>query len=283
MRKVFLVCFCFLGIISAGLAASPPKRVVSQTVGTDDLLLALADPGQIAALSYLAHDPLHAPEAALAINYPKLSSSSAEDILRFKPDIVLVTSFSPQECVAILKQSGVRVFILEKFETLDDVYTSILQLGDVLGQREKAEALVAACRARVSSLNSALKGVRPVRVISAGVYPFISGSGTSFQDLCDNAGAINVAAEKGIKGDVPTPVEKILSWKIDYLIGFTDQRKNGLGPTLKESLKNVAPYRFLAAYKAGRIIEMPVALFLATSHNRIAAFEMLAKALHPEL
>jgi iron complex transport system substrate-binding protein len=49
-----------------------------------------------------------------------------------------------------------------------------------------------------------------------------------------------------------------------------------------DRLKGVAPYRFLDVYKQGRVIEIPGALFMATSHHRIAAFEMLAKALHPE-
>jgi len=90
-------------------AAAPPKRVVSHAVGTDDILLALADPSQIAALSQMAHDPLVAPTAMEAAKYPALKNSSAEDILRFNPDLVILASFSSPETVAILKKSGVRL------------------------------------------------------------------------------------------------------------------------------------------------------------------------------
>jgi len=278
--------FCFLALFLCqpvvGQEIAPPKRVVSQAVGTDDILLALADPGQIAALSHLSHDPLYAPDAALAKRHPKLGSSSAEDILRFKPDLVLMASFSSPESVAIIRKSGVRLYILEKYETLDDVYESLRQVGNLLGQAKRADALIVSCRARVGAIETALKGAKPKRVVSAGVYPYISGSDTSFQDLCDHAGAVNVAAEAGIKGVVPIPAEKLLSWDIEVLVGPTEHRPGESGPKLRDRMKGVAPFRYLKAYREGRVVEIPGALFGATSHHRIAAYEALARALHPE-
>ncbi len=138
------------------------------------------------------------------------------------------------------------------------------------------------CHQRINSLEKTLKGAKPIRVLSAGVYPYISGSDTSFQDLCDHAGAINAAAEAGIVGVVPTPSEKMLSWQIDVLVGPTEHSQGKDGPKLADRLKDIAPYRYLDAYKKGRVIEIPSALFAATSHHRIDAYEMLAKALHPE-
>jgi len=44
--------FVLCALMAAPAIAGPPRRVVSQTVGTDELLLALADPAQIAALSH---------------------------------------------------------------------------------------------------------------------------------------------------------------------------------------------------------------------------------------
>ncbi|MCL1907911.1 MAG: ABC transporter substrate-binding protein [Holophagaceae bacterium] len=273
--------FCLFTAFSCFAVASPPKRVVSQAIGTDDILLALADPGQIAALCHLAHDPLFAPDADTAKRYPTLKGSSAEDILRFKPDLVLLTSFSPPDSIAVLRKSGIKLYILEKYETLEDVYSSLRELGDLLEQRQRADALIASCRKRVESLSEIMKGAKPVRVLSAGVYPYISGSNTSFQDLCDHAGAINVATEAGINGVVSIPTEKMLSWEIDVLIGPTEHRPGETGPKLIERLRDT-PYRFLQVHRQGSVIEIPGALFAATSHHRITAYEMLARALHPK-
>src|SRR5262249_13748342 len=63
-----------LALLASALlfAGGPPRRVVSQTLGTDELLLVLADPGQIVALSHLATDPKFSPVVKEASAYPRL-------------------------------------------------------------------------------------------------------------------------------------------------------------------------------------------------------------------
>lgn len=258
-------------------AAAPPRRVVSQAVGTDDLLMAVAEPGQIAALSHLGHDLRYAPSVAEARRFPALRNSTAEEILRFRPDLVLTTSYAPPESLALLRRAGVTVHVVQRFERLDEVLGSLRDLGRLLGREAAAEAVVKATEAKAAALRQRLAGVKPVRVMSAGVYPFVSGSDTSFQDICDHAGALNVAAEAGLRGIVPMPGEQPLTWRVSVLIGPSEP-----GQDLAAQLKNLSPYRFLPALKQGRVVTVPGALFAATSHRRVEAYEWVARALHPE-
>jgi iron complex transport system substrate-binding protein len=267
--------FLFLLISPPSLSAARPQRVVSQAVGTDELLLALADPGQIAALSHISHDALFSPVAAEAGRFPALRDSDAESVLRYHPDLVLAASFSRPETLALLKRAGVRLVVLDRFDSLEDVYASLRILGRELGQEARAEAVIAQCRTRVDALAARLKGVRPTRVLSASAYPFTSGAGTTFQDLCDHAGALNVAAEAGLKGHAPTPSEALLTWRIDVLVATG-------GGDAQARLGAIPHYRVLPAFKAGRIVVLPDAIMSSLSHHRIAAYEALARALHPE-
>ena len=262
-------------LLALPLLAAPPQRVVSQAVGTDELLLALADPGQIAALSHISHQAEFSPVAAEAQRFPALKDSDAESVLRYRPDLVLAASFTRPETLALLRRAGVRLVVLDRFETLEDVYASLRLLGRELGQEARAEALIARCRARVDALAARLKGARPVRVLSAGVYPFTSGLGTTFQDLCDHAGALNVAAEAGLKGHAPTPSEKLLIWNVEVLVGSG-------GETIRAQLAAIPHYRSLPAFKAGRLVLLPGPMMSSVSHHRIEAYEALARALHPE-
>jgi len=272
-RSVWLR-FLTLLLLALPLAARP-QRVVSQTVGTDELLLALADPGQIAALSHISHDAQFSPVAAEAARFPALKDSDAESVLRHRPDLVLAASFTRPETLALLKRAGVRLVVLDRFDTLDDVYASLRLLGHELGQDVRAEALIAQCRGRVEALATRLKGAKPVRVLSAGVYPFTSGLGTTFQDLCEHAGAINVAAEAGLKGHAPTPSEKLLVWNVEVLVASGDERMRG-------RLGDIPHYRVLPAFRAGRVVAIPGPMMSSISHHRIEAYEALAKALHPD-
>lgn len=270
MRRLLLLL-----ALPALLWAGGPARVVSQTVGTDELLTALAAPGQIAALSHLARDPAFTPDLAATRGLPCLRTGSAEDILRFRPDLVLAATYTAPETVALLRRARVAVVVLDRFETLDDLYDSARRVGAALGRSQRAEELVAQWKARVAALDQRLRGVRPVRVLSVGLYPFTAGLGTTFQAMCDHAGAVNVAAEQGLRGHQPTPGEKVLTWKVDVLV--TEQ-----GDDMVRRIRERPPYAFMEAARRGRIVEIPGPLMSATGQARIQAFESLARALHPE-
>ena len=114
-------------------------------------------------------------------------------------------------------------------------------------------------------------------MLAVSTYPFTAGSQTTFQDLCDHAGAINVAAEAGLVGHASTPSEKLLTWNAEVLIGADTE-----GPDLAARLRESPPYRNLSALAAGRLILLPGALLASVTHHRVAAFEALARKLHPE-
>jgi len=274
MRSLFLT---FLLALPALLGAGSPARVVSQTVGTDDLLMAIAGPGQIAALSHLARDPRYSPSAGEAQRFPCLRSGEAEDILRFRPDLVLVASYTQPETVALLRRAKVGLLMVDRFDSLDDLYANARRVGQALGRQDRAEQLIRDWRARAGALAKRLQGCPPVRVVAVGFYPFTAGSGTTFQDICDHAGALNVAAEEGLKGHAPTPSEKMLSWRVDVLVAPWEQ-----GMDLQARLRDLPPYKFMQAFRLGRVVALPGALMASTSQARLDAYEWLARALHPE-
>jgi len=285
MRALLLPLLLALPAFGGGPAAPVPaptpvvaaRRVVSQTVGTDDLLLAIAAPGQIAALSALARDARYSPLAAEAGQLPCLRNGEAEDILRFRPDLVLVASYTQAETVVLLRRARVPVLQVDRFDTLEALYANARRIGRALGREARAESLIQAWQARVRALDARLKGCRPVRVLAVGFYPFTAGLGTTFQDLCEHAGAVNVAAEAGLKGHAPTPNEQVLTWKVDLLVAPGEP-----GLDVQARLRDLAPYKFMAAFRAGRVVVLPGALMAATSQARLDAYEALARALHPE-
>lgn len=261
-------------LVSAFLLGGAPKRVVSQTVGTDELLLDLAEPSQIVALSHLSRDPEYSAVHREAARYPQLVQGDAETILRHRPDLVLVSSYTRPELLAQLQRSGTRVFRFDHFNTLEEVYAGLRTLGNLLGVPAKAEALIQACQARVGGLAARLRGVAPKRVLVPSVYGFTAGKDTTFQDLCDHAGALNVAAEAGLVGHAPTPSEGVLTWKVDALVL---SREDSF-----DKIRGIAPYKFMEVTKARRFVTIPGVYLSSVTHHRIAGYEALAKALHPE-
>jgi iron complex transport system substrate-binding protein len=259
-------------------AAVSPVRVVSQTVGTDEMLIALADAAQIAALSKLAGDPEFSAVAAEAAGYPRLEpNGDAESVLRYRPTLVLCANYSRPELVAQLRRAGVRVLVFADYTSIDDAYANLRRLARELGAEARAERLIAGCRLRMDRLSRALRGVKPARVIAPSVYGVIPGADTTFQDLCDHAGAINLAATLGhLRGHAPPPVEQMLSWPVDWVVLGGRNAGEALAP-----FRQLSPYEYMDAVKSGRVALLKPYLLSCVSFRRIDGYEALARALHP--
>ena len=286
MNRLFrLLSAALLGSV-AGIparAADPPPaapvRIVSQTVGTDEMLLALADPGQIAALSKLARNPEFSAVSAEAERYPSLEpGGDAESVLKYRPTLVLCSNYSQAELVAQLRRAGVRVLVFDEYISIDAAFANLRRLGREVGAETRAEALIAGCRERMARLDRSLRGATPVRVIAPSIYGLIPGANTTFQDMCDHAGAVNLASTMGhLRGHAPPPDEQMLIWPIDRLVLGGTSLDEALAP-----FRRLSPYEFMEAVKSGRAVLLRPYLLSCVSFHRIDGYEELARALHPE-
>ena len=256
-------------------------RVVSQSVGTDELLLALAEPEQIAALSHIARDAAFSAVAAEATKYPQLALGDAESILRYSPTLVLAANYSRAELIAQVRRAGVRVLIFERYNTLEDSYDNLRLLGKELGPEaeKKAERIIAECQARVNVLAERLRGAKPVRVIAPSTYGVIPGTDSTFQDLCDHAAAENLAATLGhLKGHAAPPNEQMLRWPVDKIVIAGASIESAIAP-----YRTLPPYQFMPAVREKRAALLEPYMLSSVSHRRVDGYERLARELHPEL
>lgn len=286
-----LVCLaCLFGIASTGIGCSrvadarraqPVVRVVSQTVGSDELLLALAQPAQVAALSHLALEPAYSAVAEQARAYSHLHrDGDVESILKFQPTLVLLANYSREELVTQVERAGIETLVFDRYDTLDDAYANLHRLAAKLGPAAEARAthIEAEGRARLEALRARLEGRPRVRVIAPSTYGLIPGADSTFQDLCDHAGAENLAASLGhLQGHAPAPEEQMLTWPVDLVVVAGPDREQAMAP-----FRDLFPYRFMPAIQQGRAAVLLPHQLSGVSQHRVEAYERLARALHPE-
>ncbi len=267
----------FVGLMSV---SAEPVRVVSQTVGTDELLLAVADPEQIAALSHLATARDFSAVVEEARAFPSLDKGGdAENILQFRPTLVLVADYSRADLVKQIERAGVRVLKFTRYESLDDAFANLRLLAGVLGPEaeKRAEIVIAETQRRARRLARQLADAEPVRVIAPSTYGVIGGAGTTFQDLCDHAGAVNLATTLGgVVGHGEIPREQVLTWPVEYVVVAGYDAESALAP-----YRTLPPFQYLPAVREGRVALIEPWMLSAVSHHRVAAYERLARALHP--
>ena len=224
MRRLGLAAAAAL-LGAAGLlwAASPaprakaprvPQRIVSINLCADQLVLALADKGQIAGLTKNATDAEMSGEAAKAQGIPQLSNS-AEQILAIEPDLIVGMPASRSAALSALPEQTYPLLDLDTANTLGGIYASIRQTAVAIGHPERGDALVARMEGELAGLP------KPGRGRVAAYYQrrgYMTGTGTLIDELMMRVGLVNLAGKLGKPPLSQLSIEEMVAAQPDYLI-----------------------------------------------------------------
>lgn len=227
LRAAVTGAYLILSLV-AGMSplASRPARAQLPTVAsinlcTDQLLLSLAEPGQIRSLSWLASDPEESMLAGQAALYPQ-NYGSAEEVIQVGADVVLAGTLTSPFTRELLRRLGARVVEVQPETSLDDTYRNLLIVGQAIDRSAEAERLIAAMRAQVDAIRArAPDPPRTAVVIRPG--GFTIGRDTLANDLLELAGLKNDVAELDRWGSLS--VEALLSARPEFVV-ITRYRMN---------------------------------------------------------
>ena len=265
-----------LGALAAAAAggadADALPSVASINLCADQHLLALADPEQILTVSWLAADPeesLLAREAA----HHTLNYGTAEELLKFAPDVVLAGTYTSPFTRTMLRRVGLRVVELEPEESLVDIERNVRIVAEVIGQVARGETLVAELRESVAAIqaNAPKRRVGAVIVRPGG---FTVGADSLADELLRLAGFSNVAAEQGLDRWGSLSMEALLRSSPEVVV-LTGYRSN------QPSLANaVLEHPALAALGAKqRTVTVRTALWACGLPRSIEAAALLQQAI----
>lgn len=255
-----------------------PRRIVSQTLGTDEILLSITDPNRVVGFSKFALDPKFSNVVEEAKKTGAPAIQNVEDILQLNPDLIFVASYSRAEIVEQLQSAGAPAFRFANFDRLDDVKTNIRTVGGAIGEEERAENLVRKMDDELNEIRGRIpSGATPPRVMSYGNAGYTAGANTLFDDIIRHAGGTNATAEGGVKGFAKIGAEQVLEWQPDFIV--VGANYNEFEQIREQLLANPA----IAATKAARsnhIILMDNRYFLTVSQFTVRAVDELVKEIY---
>ena len=216
MRGIGAAVFLFL-LAGRGMAAPTPTRIMSLKICTDELLMDLVPPSHIASLTFLSQEKAALklwPEAAhIPVNH-----NSAEEVLATRPDLILTDSFTTPQMRKLLAKSGARVVEVPPAENFEQIRAVTRLVGDAVGMRPRAEALIARMDADLRHL-AATRPAHIVRVMGWGGGGFVPGRLTLFNAVLEAAGGVNIAANDGyydVEGLIAARPD-VLAYGDDYI------------------------------------------------------------------
>jgi iron complex transport system substrate-binding protein len=205
-----------LGAATAACADAPPRRIVSINLCADELLLALADPDQIAGLSIYATDPDLSFSADAAKAY-RHDAADAESVIGLNPDLVLAGRYTKLDTRQMLTRLGYRLELLDSASSIAKSEAIIRQVATLVGHPERGEALVAEIEAAKARAAAAAPANHP----SAAVYQrrgYVTGGDTLTGELLSVAGFTNDGGPLAGKYGGFVPLERIVADPPDYIV-----------------------------------------------------------------
>ena len=216
MRGIGAAVFLFL-LAGQGMAAPPPTRVMSLKICTDELLMDLVPPSRIASLTFLSREKAALKLWPQAAHIP-VNHNSAEEVLATRPDLILTDSFTTPQMRKLLARSGARVVEVPPAENFKQIRAVTRLVGDAVGMRPRAEALIARMDADLREL-AATRPAHIVRVMGWGGGGFVPGRLTLFNAVLEAAGGVNIAANDGyydVEGLIAARPD-VLAYGDDYI------------------------------------------------------------------
>ncbi len=246
-----------------------PQRVVSASLLTDELLLGVLPFERWSAVSYVVDYPASTP---VHDEFPKSlprTSGSAEQILSYRPDLVLVSDYSSAATAAQLEEAGVCVRRVTRSQTFEQLFERWLELGRWVGAPERAEARVKDEKRKLERLRSERRSETLRVLLLQGMFSY--GSGTLQDECLRLLGLENVLGDPRFGATPALNVEQLLSLNPDTIFVAADVAAPGAASS--EHLPEGVPWSLLKATEHHQVFAIPASWMASISHHALKACE----------
>ncbi|MBM3491949.1 MAG: ABC transporter substrate-binding protein [Alphaproteobacteria bacterium] len=250
-------------------ALAKPARVVSTNLCADQLALWLAEPDRLLSVSYLSADA-ELSYFADRVGLRPLNRGLSEEVMAFKPDLVLAGEFQARASSRWLRRQGIAVIELGIADSLAVALSQLRQVGQALGERARAEA-AALELAAIAALPETTADAPRALVLRPNGYS--AGAGSLGDELLRRAGLANAARELRLPAFALLSLEQIALLSPALIVLDRQELRGG---SLAERLLRHRALRLTPGETAA--LALPSRLWICPSPGLGEAVERLAAA-----
>ena len=262
-------------ISSLASASEKPQRIVSLSLCTDELVIALAQKDHIAAVTYLAQDDRYSRYAKEAEPL-RTHHNQVEEIIGFNPDLIVGLDFEVGKTSALLKRLGYRIHQFPSPTRLVEVDAVLKSMGQLLREEKKAEQLSAEFHEQLNTAKREIAPSEEARVLVYGPNGYSAGSLSIKSDLLRFLGLRPLSDAIGQTYDGILPVASALRFDPEWVIIEMESDTHSLAHRYLQHPALAA--WFSRPEKVNRQIRMPNKLWLCAGLGLGDAAKHLASA-----
>ena len=261
--------------------ASAPKRIVCLNYSATDILTDLIPTDRIIATDMWAR------EEDLSNCYEKLKGipvceNNPEQIMKFKPDIVILTDGRANELADTLDSVGIKTCVLRQPKTIQEIPDYIKIVGEVADNKAAANSLAEKVAAY---LKDSTEGQKIESVLLIHPNGGIGQKGSMPASICEACNIENLAAKYDFPQSSYLSKEQIIAMNPQRLIvldwSFGGQHKNA--EIRKEEILNDPSYQTVSAVQNGKVVIVPMKYMHCSSQYVMKNLEELKRIMRTTL
>ena len=268
-----------------GIVSIPfkPLRIVTASVGHDEMTLAIVPLDRLVAVGGASKDPTYSNVASQLQDKTEISRDP-ETIISQAPDIVVTSPFFSADGIVALSKVGIPVIQTELKQGPEARINSILLMGYIFGEEERAIEFATEVRERYEALIGVTGQVetrpRVLALTQFGDKIWTAGTDSTEGGVISAAGGLNVAAEAGIESNQTTSLEGVIAMNPDVIV--IAQPVEFGAEEFRQSLLDNEALAELPAVKNEAIYLVEGKHFTTLSFWNIRGAEDLARLLWPD-
>jgi iron complex transport system substrate-binding protein len=263
-----------------------PNRIVSLSLGIDEILTELVPLERILALTYLADDPGISNVTEQAKLIPKKVKANPETIIALQPDLLFIADWQPVELIQTIREAGIPVYVYKTPNTIEDVKSLIRQIAHVVGEEQTGQQMVGQMESQLLVVQKSLEKISPEErktVVLFSLMGGIGGKGSLFDDICQNAGVVNGASKVGTGKSEVMSKEQIVAANPDFFImPMWDYNGKTKVEQFKSEVQADPAFQSLTAIKKQQVIMIPDRHLSCTSQYIVQGVADVAKAAYAQ-
>jgi iron complex transport system substrate-binding protein len=173
--------------------APAQPRIVSLNPCLDAILVEIAGPEQVLALSHYSRDPAGSSIPATVAGRYGVTGGTAEEVIAARPDVVLASIFMPQPTRSALERAGLTVVTFGAPRTIAESADQVREVAALAGHAQAGEALAA----RIAAAPPPPAGP-PLSALLWQPGEIVAGEATLVAELLREAGFTSHAAARGL-------------------------------------------------------------------------------------
>ena len=268
-----------------GIVSIPakPQRIITASIGHDEITLALVPRDRLVGVGNISKNSTYSNIASVVQDIAEISRDP-ETIIAQAPDVLVTSPFFSAEAIEALSKTGIPVVQTELKQNPEARINSILFMGYIFGEEERAIEFAAEVSNRHESL-VAVTGKADIKpkVLALTQYSdklWVAGGNSTEGGVISAAGGINVAEEAGIEENQTTSLEGVIAMNPDVIV-IAQPLEFGAEEFRRSLLANEALAE-IPAIKNNQVHVVEGKYFTTLSYWNIRGAEDLARILWPE-